>query len=291
MTEAGSIGLAHLVVGGHLGVALAAELLAEHLPRPAFLARPDVLGRPLDRLAHRRRHASEGVPKLHRSPGVGSRVRARRRLEDLLQDLIDVRKAGVHPEQFAGTLGERPIRAIAFAEDLPEHLDALPEVVVDVGVGLRPDLRRTPRAERTARRRVPGRGRRPAEGDPVALARRVGRGDRRQQRVGVGVRRIVEQLLAVPDFHHVPEIHHRDPITDVADDREVVGDEQVREPELVLKVLQEVQDLRLDGDVERAHGLVEHHELGFEGERARDPDALALSARELMGVAVVVFLP
>ena len=44
---------------------------------------------------------------------------------------------------------------------------------------------------------------------------------------------------------------------DVAHDGQVVRDEQVGEPELALQVLQQVDDLRLDRDVERGDGLVE----------------------------------
>ena len=47
---------------------------------------------------------------------------------------------------------------------------------------------------------------------------------------------------------------------------------------------QQVQDLRADRHVERGHGLVEHDELRRERERARDGDALALAAGELVRV-------
>ena len=45
---------------------------------------------------------------------------------------------------------------------------------------------------------------------------------------------------------------------------------------------QQVQDLRADRHVERGHRLVQHHELRRERERARDGDALALAAGELV---------
>ena len=59
------------------------------------------------------------------------------------------------------------------------------------------------------------------------------------------------------------------------------------EPELVLQVCKQVDDLRLDRDVERADRLVAHDELGLHRERARDADALPLPARELVRVAVI----
>src|SRR5581483_5742759 len=53
----------------------------------------------------------------------------------------------------------------------------------------------------------------------------------------------------------------------------------------LLELEEQVHDLRLDRDVERGDRLVEDQELGLERERARDADALALPARELVRVA------
>ena len=72
------------------------------------------------------------------------------------------------------------------------------------------------------------------------------------------------------------------------DDVEVVGDEDVGQPEVALQVGQQVQDLRLHGDVERRDRLVADDQLRLEREGAGDPDALSLPARELVREAVVV---
>ncbi len=64
--------------------------------------------------------------------------------------------------------------------------------------------------------------------------------------------------------------------------------EEVREPELVLKLHEQVHDLRLDRHVERRDRLVEHHHLRVQRERAGDADALALPAGELVREAVRV---
>ena len=74
----------------------------------------------------------------------------------------------------------------------------------------------------------------------------------------------------------------------MTDDVEVVGDEDVREPELLLQVLQQVQDLRLHRDVEGRDGLVADDQLRVDRERPGDADPLALAARELVREAVVV---
>ena len=75
---------------------------------------------------------------------------------------------------------------------------------------------------------------------------------------------------------------------DLAHDGQVVGDEQVGDAEVLLQVLEQVQDLGLDRDVEGGDGLVADDELRPKGDRAGDPDALALAAGELIRVAVVV---
>jgi hypothetical protein len=46
------------------------------------------------------------------------------------------------------------------------------------------------------------------------------------------VERVVVELVARRDLDDPPEVHDRDPVRDVPDDREVVRDEEVRELEL-----------------------------------------------------------
>ncbi len=63
-----------------------------------------------------------------------------------------------------------------------------------------------------------------------------------------------------------------------------MGDEQVREVESVLQLAQQVDHLGLDRDVERRHRLVEHQEVGLEGQGPGDADPLLLAAGQLMGI-------
>ena len=74
---------------------------------------------------------------------------------------------------------------------------------------------------------------------------------------------------------------------DVADDAEVVRDQQVGEAELVLQLAEQVDDLGLDRDVERRDRLVEDDQPRPQRQRPGDPDPLPLAARELVRVAVV----
>ena len=69
---------------------------------------------------------------------------------------------------------------------------------------------------------------------------------------------------------------------------QVVRDENVGEPEVGLQVGEQVDDLRLDGDVEGRHWLVADDQLGLEGQRPGHPDTLPLAAGELRGEPVEV---
>ena len=130
----------------------------------------------------------------------------------------------------------------------------------------------------------------PFEHERLAPAAEVRVGDRHggEQRARVRVLRRGVEVAPLRDLDGLPEIHHHHAVRDVADDVEVVRDEDVGEPELLLQVLQEIEDLRLHRDVERGHGLVADDQAGVDRERPGDTDALALAAGELVREAVVV---
>ncbi len=87
------------------------------------------------------------------------------------------------------------------------------------------------------------------------------------------------------DLDQLAEIHHRHAVADVLYHGEVVSDEQVGEAEAALQVLQQVDDLRLDRDVERRDRLVAYDQVGIDGQGASDADPLALAAGELVRIA------
>ena len=75
--------------------------------------------------------------------------------------------------------------------------------------------------------------------------------DGREERARVRVLRLGVEVVPRSDLHGVTEVHDHDAVGDVAHDVQVVGDEDVRQPERALEVLEQVEDLRLDRDVER----------------------------------------
>ena len=135
----------------------------------------------------------------------------------------------------------------------------------------------------------PGSGTSPARIGVPPYERGLGHGDRRQQRLRVRMARLREQRALVGELDDPAEVHHGDPRRDELDDREIVRDEDVGQPEPLLQVAQQVHDLRLDRDVERGHRLVADDEARLDGERAGDADALPLAAGELVRVAPGVF--
>ena len=143
--------------------------------------------------------------------------------------------------------------------------------------------------EAAARRGIGGRRHVPFQQHPLLGGRRrtVAR-DGCQQRLAVGVAGAPVDAVGRPVLDQLADVHHRHPVAEVVDDRQVVGDEQVGEAQLALQVAQQADDLRLHGDVERRDRLVADDELRLQAQRAGDADALPLAARELVRVAVQV---
>jgi hypothetical protein len=65
---------------------------------------------------------------------------------------------------------------------------------------------------------------------------------------------------------------------------EVMGDEQKAHAQIALQLRQELEDLRLDRDVERRGRLIGDQELWVVRERHGDHHALPLPARQLVGI-------
>src|SRR6185436_6493572 len=59
----------------------------------------------------------------------------------------------------------------------------------------------------------------------------------------------------------------------------------IRQPELLLQGTKQIDDLRLDRDVERRYGFVADDKARLDGERACNADPLPLPTRELVRIA------
>jgi hypothetical protein len=76
--------------------------------------------------------------------------------------------------------------------------------------------------------------------------------------------------------------HDRDRVADRPDDREVVRDEEVGECKVALEIFEQIEDLRLNRDVEGRDRFVADDQLRVERKRAGDADPLSLAAGEFV---------
>ena len=82
-------------------------------------------------------------------------------------------------------------------------------------------------------------------------------------------------------------IHHSDLLAHLGNHAEVVGDEQDRQPELLLHRSEERQDLRLDRHIERGRRLIGDKEPRSAYQSHRNHHPLPEPARELMRILLV----
>ena len=99
---------------------------------------------------------------------------------------------------------------------------------------------------------------------PVGLVADDREGGRKPGRVRVS--RLGEDLVARPAFHDAAGVHHGDPLAH-GRQGQVMGDEDDRQAETLLKVLEQLQHLGLDHHIQRGGGLVGYQQLRVAGQR------------------------
>jgi hypothetical protein len=120
--------------------------------------------------------------------------------------------------------------------------------------------------------------------EPLACRRAVRDGF--QQALGVGVMRLVKDVVFGPLLGGPAGVHDHDVVGDVGDHAEVVGDHEQRSMRLLLQLEQQVEDLGLHRGVQRGGGLVGDDHLRRQGHRHGDHGSLAHAAGELVRVVV-----
>ena len=96
--------------------------------------------------------------------------------------------------------------------------------------------------------------------------------------------RQVEDPLLGTLLHRSAGVHDHHRLRDVGDHPEIVRDQDHADVELRLHAVDQLEDLRLDGDVERRRRLVRDQDVGVVDERHGDHRALAHAAGVLMGI-------
>src|SRR5262245_5589111 len=110
-----------------------------------------------------------------------------------------------------------------------------------------------------------------------------GRGtwDSGEQGAGVLVLRRGHDALGRAHLDERATIEHGNLVAHVLDHAKVMGDEDAGNAEIILKIKQQVENLRLNAHVERAYWFIGDDKLGLAGKRCRYRHALALSAGEM----------
>ena len=102
--------------------------------------------------------------------------------------------------------------------------------------------------------------------------------NRGEQRLGVGVADVLEQLHRVGRLDLSPGVHDHHAVGSAGDHPHVVRDQDDPHAELALEPVEQLQDLGLDRHVERGGGLVGDQQLRVAGEGHGDHHPLAQSA-------------
>jgi len=125
---------------------------------------------------------------------------------------------------------------------------------------------------------------RPFDGLEGTSSIRLQRGYRVQKSTGVGVRRSMENFALRSQFHEIAGIHHRDAVGDLGNDREVMRNKEHGQAKLGSQFGEELENLRLHGDIESGGGFIGNQQHGTIHYCHRDHDALAHASGELIRV-------
>ena len=110
------------------------------------------------------------------------------------------------------------------------------------------------------------------------------RGTGVQQHLRVFVLRTCEHFRRCARFDNASTAHHGDVVCKAADKVQVVGDVEHGHVVRLLQTRQQIENLRLHGDIQGGGRFVGNQELGFDGNRHRNHRPLPLSAGKLEGI-------
>lgn len=101
--------------------------------------------------------------------------------------------------------------------------------------------------------------------------------------------RVLENVLRRARLHQMAQMQHADRVGNIAHHGKVMGNEQNGAARFLLNVFEQVDHLRLNGNVQRTDGLVGNNELRPHNQGPGDAHALTLAAGQLVRIAVGVF--
>lgn len=98
--------------------------------------------------------------------------------------------------------------------------------------------------------------------------------------------RFCEQLIRSCMFNNFPQVHNRNLIAEILDNAQIMTDKEKRNTRRFLKILEDVEDLSLDGNIERRERLISHKQFRRNGKRSRYADPLPLPPAEFVWITV-----
>jgi len=105
------------------------------------------------------------------------------------------------------------------------------------------------------------------------------------------MKRVGEKCLAPRLFNDMPRVHHRNVIGHARHHAEVMGDQQDGHSRIFLQLLQQLQDLGLDGDIQGGSGFIGDEQLRLARQGNGDHHPLLHAAGKLMGIFIVTARP
>ena len=120
---------------------------------------------------------------------------------------------------------------------------------------------------------------------PVRLDELVAGDALGHQAAGIFLFRLLQDLPRIAELDHLAAPEHHDPVGDLGDDREVVGDVERRRAVLADELAEGGEAFDLRRHVERGRRLVEDQDVGLGDHRHRRHHALQLAAGHLVGIA------
>ena len=103
----------------------------------------------------------------------------------------------------------------------------------------------------------------------LLLIVRIGQRNCGEKGLGVGMQRMIEQLIGICKLYHLAVVHNADTVGEVLNDAQVMSDEHDGKTHAVAQVVHQVDDLCLDGNVKCADRLVGDDEIGAQNDCAR----------------------
>ena len=88
-------------------------------------------------------------------------------------------------------------------------------------------------------------------------------------------------------FHNYTRIHHIDPIAQLANHSQIVGNKNQRKSEFLLQTRDQLKNLCLRGNIQRCGRFVTDHQLGVSRQRHCNHNTLVHSAGQFKGILII----